>query len=123
MIDRAVVYVGFISGLVVALTFSIPLVRPVKENNILNLVADVKMLEEHPGSSIVKSYRLSDVTILNGTIVLGREQIWQFVYPQNGSVIYAPVYVSNRLYLNGLVTLNLTSKIYNGKIIVEVRRG
>jgi len=123
LIDRAVVYVGFISGLVVALTFSIPLVRPVKENNILNLVADVKMLEEHPGSSIVKSYRLSDVTILNGTIVLGREQIWQFVYPQNGSVIYAPVYVSNRLYLNGLVTLNLTSKIYNGKIIVEVRRG
>ena len=115
---RIILFVGFIAGLMLASIYSVSLVKPVRENDMPNLIVDIKLVQEHPGSSIVRTYRLIDLTIVNGSIIMGRVQTWQFVYPQNGSVIYAPVYVSNRLYLNGLVTLNLTSKIYNGKIIV-----
>ena len=122
--DRIILFTGFIVSLLLASSYAFTLIRPTESerNDLLDLIADIKTLELHLGSSIVKSYRLSDVTILNGTIILGREQLWQFIYPQNSNIIYLPVYVSHELYLNGLVTLNLTSSHLNGSIVVEVRR-
>jgi len=120
---RIILFVGFIAGLMLASIYSVSLVKPVRENDMPNLIVDIKLVQEHPGSSIVRTYRLIDLTIVNGSIIMGREQLWQFIYPQVNNTIYAPVYVRQRLYLNGLlITLNLTSYHLNGSIVVEVRR-